>query len=80
MFFQVRTKLLKLRVGTGLKRQFERFNTSGSGTLTLPQLKQALRHLGLDLTPTELKVLFAKVDSSGSGKITYALLSNKLEL
>jgi hypothetical protein len=65
----VRAKLLKLRVGSGLKRQFERFASSGGGNLTLPQLKQALLHLGLDLNPTELKVLFSRLDSNASGKI-----------
>ena len=67
--FQVREKLLKLRVGTGLKRQFERFDTLRTGSLNITQLRQALAHLGVELTSQELRVIFDNIDSNGSGGI-----------
>ena len=70
---QVREKLLRLRVGSGLRRQFDRFDTANRGSLDVHQLRQALLYLGVDLTSQELRALFDKLDSNASGRIRCVL-------
>ena len=71
LWLQVRQKLLRLRVGPDLRRQFSRFDTTGAGVLTPKQLRQALESLGIAITSQELRHLVARLDSNSSGRISY---------
>ncbi len=68
---QLRNKLMRLRVGPDLRRQFQRFDTSGAGALTPAQLRKVLLYLGMELSSLELRQLVAKLDSNRTGRITY---------
>ena len=68
--FQVRQKLLRLRVGPSFKRQFDRFDTNGDRRLSYPELVGALRKLHVELDSTELRHLFEVLDRNGDQEIT----------
>lgn len=68
-----RTIILK-RGGTGilgLARQFKIFDDNNSKTLDLPELTKAIRDFQVDLSPSEIKILFNIIDADGCGEIQY---------
>ncbi len=51
-----------------LRAQFALYDADGSGTLTLDELKQATKHLGL--AKGEVEKMFAQMDIDGNGEVT----------
>lgn len=51
-----------------MRDQFALYDADGSGTLTLEELKQATKHLGL--SKQEVEKMFAQMDIDGNGEIT----------
>eukprot|EP00696_Hemimastix_kukwesjijk_P016155 gnl/Hemi2/4475_TR1567_c0_g1_i1.p1 gnl/Hemi2/4475_TR1567_c0_g1~~gnl/Hemi2/4475_TR1567_c0_g1_i1.p1 ORF type:complete len:170 (+),score=64.46 gnl/Hemi2/4475_TR1567_c0_g1_i1:92-601(+) len=50
-----------------IERAFKLFDTDGSGTIEIDELKVAMRALGFDPAPNEVEQLFLEVDVDGSG-------------
>jgi Ca2+-binding EF-hand superfamily protein len=55
----------------GLARQFKIFDDNNSKTLDLAELTKAIKDFQVDLSPSEVKILFNILDSDGTGEIQY---------
>ncbi|XP_022753582.1 calcium-dependent protein kinase 29-like [Durio zibethinus] len=80
--FRVMNKLKKLALKViaeslsseeikGLNHMFRNFDTNGSGTITVEELRDGLARLGSKLTETEIKQLMDAADVDKSGAIDY---------
>jgi len=54
-----------------IREAFDLFDTDGSGTIDIKELKVAMRALGFDTTKEELRKLVAQVDKDGSGAVEF---------
>lgn len=54
-----------------IKQAFEAFDTDASGKIDAEELTQAMKTLGLERTPDEIKKMIADVDTSGTGEIEF---------
>lgn len=55
-----------------IKEAFELFDTDGSGTIDVKELKVAIRALGFEPKKEEIKRMIADVDKDATGSITFA--------
>jgi Ca2+-binding EF-hand superfamily protein len=55
----------------GLARQFKIFDDDNSKSLEFPEFTKALRDYKLDISQTELKLLFNHFDTDGNGSLNY---------
>jgi Ca2+-binding EF-hand superfamily protein len=55
----------------GLARQFKIFDDDNSRTLCLSELQKAIKDFRVDLSPSEVKILFNMCDVDGSGEVNY---------
>ena len=54
-----------------IREAFDLFDTDGSGTIDLKELKVAMRALGFEPKKEEVKKLIAEIDKNGSGTIDF---------
>lgn len=54
-----------------IREAFDLFDTDGSGTIDIKELKVAMRALGFEPKKEELKRMYLEVDKSGTGKIDF---------
>ena len=54
-----------------IREAFDLFDTNGSGTIDIKELKVALRALGFEPKKEDIKKLIADIDSDGSGRIDF---------
>ena len=54
-----------------IREAFDLFDTDGSGTIDIKEMKVALRALGFDTSKEELRKLVAEVDKDGSGAVEF---------
>ncbi|RKP17473.1 centrin [Rozella allomycis CSF55] len=66
-----------------IREAFDLFDTDGSGTIDLKELKVAMRALGFEPKKDEVKKLIAEIDKNGSGTIDFneflELMTAKME-
>lgn len=55
-----------------LRSAFAAFDTDGSGSISIEELRHALTTMGEPLSDAEVDALFRVVDSDGSGTVDYA--------
>lgn len=55
----------------GLARQFKIFDDNNSKTLDLAELTKAIKDFQVDLSPSEIKILFNILDTDGCGEVQY---------
>merc|ERR1711998_232796 len=55
-----------------VREAFELFDIDHSGAIDVRELKAAIRALGMDVTPEELKKMVSDVDKDGNGTIEFA--------
>lgn len=67
---RVRQQMLRMRVGSSMRRQFERLDRDGSGTLEPEELQLALKACWLDLSAEEVMAIFQAMDRDNSGRIS----------
>ena len=56
---------------TDVREAFDLFDTEGSGTIDIKELKVAIRALGFEPKKEEIKKMIAEIDKEGSGKLSY---------
>ena len=65
-----------------LRMVFDRFDTDGSGAVSIDEMTAMVQSLKLDMKPAELKQLIAEADPDNSGQIEYeefvSVLRNQL--
>ncbi|TNM98937.1 caltractin [Takifugu rubripes] len=61
-----------------IKEAFDLFDTDGTGTLDVKDLKVAMRALGFEPKKEEIKRMIADIDKEGSGTIDYAGFLNMM--
>ncbi|KAK1747342.1 centrin-1 [Skeletonema marinoi] len=54
-----------------IREAFDLFDTDGSGTIDIKELKVAMRALGFETSKDELRKLVAQVDKDGSGAVDF---------
>lgn len=54
-----------------IREAFDLFDTDGSGTIDMKELKVAMRALGFEPNKEELRKLIAEIDKNGSGAIDF---------
>ncbi|KAJ3259789.1 Centrin-1 [Boothiomyces macroporosus] len=54
-----------------IREAFDLFDTDGSGTIDVKELKVAMRALGFEPKKEEIKKMMVDVDKSGTGKIDF---------
>jgi centrin-2/centrin-1 len=54
-----------------IREAFDLFDTDGSGTIDLKELKVAMRALGFEPKKDEVKKLISEIDKNGSGTIDF---------
>lgn len=54
-----------------LRREFNKIDTNGSGTIEIEELRQTVRRFHANLTDNELEHILAEVDLNGTGVINY---------
>ena len=62
------------RVVSGPRSFFDAADRDGSGRITLSELSEAFRRLGLDVPVAEMDKLLASIDVSGEGELDYSEL------
>jgi Ca2+-binding EF-hand superfamily protein len=69
----IRKKLEELTKTGGMqaRKQFKVFDRDGSGIITKQEFAEALSKWGIELSDSEMTVLFAKFDHDNSGEINY---------
>lgn len=55
-----------------IREAFDLFDTDGSGTIEVKELKVAMRALGFEPTKDQIKKMIQDLDRSGSGKIDFS--------
>ncbi|KAG8553249.1 hypothetical protein GDO81_003335 [Engystomops pustulosus] len=55
-----------------IREAFELFDTDGSGTIDVKELKVAMRALGFEPKKEEIKKMIADIDKEGTGKIGFS--------
>lgn len=64
-----RRKRLTAQKRKEIKEAFDLFDTDGSGTIDARELNVAMRALGFEMTPEQIRQMIAEVDKDGSGTI-----------
>ena len=54
-----------------LRKEFNKIDTNGSGTIEIDELRQAVRKCHADMPDEELERIIAEVDINGNGIINY---------
>ncbi len=54
---------------------FNAFDMDGSGTIELPELRDCLRLLGVDVSEQDLRRIFEAVDTDGTGTIDFGCVA-----
>lgn len=54
-----------------IKEAFDLFDTEGSGTIDVKELKVAIRALGFEPKKEEIKKMIAEIDKDSSGKLSF---------
>ncbi|XP_061454497.1 centrin-2 isoform X1 [Rhineura floridana] len=54
-----------------IREAFDLFDTDGTGTIDVKELKVAMRALGFEPRKDEIKKMILDIDKEGTGKITY---------
>ncbi len=54
-----------------IREAFDLFDTDGSGTIDIKELKVAMRALGFETSKEELRKLVSQVDKDGSGAVDF---------
>merc|ERR1739841_4578 len=54
-----------------IKEAFDLFDTDGSGTIDVKELKVAMRALGFEPKKEEVKRMIAEIDKDGSGQVDF---------
>ncbi len=66
-----------------IREAFDLFDSDGSGTIDIKELKVAMRALGFEPKKEEIKKMIADIDKEGAGWYLFAhfiLLSNRLQV
>ncbi|KAM7000515.1 uncharacterized protein cetn4 [Tautogolabrus adspersus] len=63
-----------------IKEAFDLFDTDGSGTIDVKELKVAMRALGFEPKKEEIKKMIADIDKEGSGTIDFSAFLSMMTL
>ncbi|XP_041653302.1 caltractin [Cheilinus undulatus] len=63
-----------------IKEAFDLFDTDGSGTIDVKELKVAMRALGFEPKKEEIKKMIADIDKEGSGTIDFSAFLGMMTL
>ncbi|CAJ1059144.1 caltractin [Xyrichtys novacula] len=61
-----------------IKEAFDLFDTDGTGTIDVKELKVAMRALGFEPKKEEIKQMIADIDKEGSGTIEFSTFFNMM--
>ena len=61
-----------------IREAFDLFDTDGSGTIDIKELKKAMRALGFETSKEELRKLVSQVDKDGSGAVDFNRVAMEL--
>lgn len=56
----------------GYRLAFKRYDTDGSGELSLDEIKKAIESIGMEISNVEVERLFSEVDTDKSNSIDFA--------
>ena len=62
-----------------LRKAFEKFDSDGSGTISIGELREACKSLGKSFSEAQLKQIMDRADSDGSGELDYSEFVNSIE-
>ena len=53
------------------REAFDLFDTDGSGTIDMSELREAMKMLGMDVNSEEVRNIIRSIDSDGDGTIDF---------